>query len=86
MDNHKKMYLKLYRHRREEQFIAETKHKAELLKNMEFIEKIKDKNRKVSFKEKDKETSKDKKIKDEDRSQYSKSIALPPVKNPKEKK
>ena len=86
MDNHKKMYLKLYRYRREEQFIAENKHKAELLKNMEFIEKIKDKNRKVSFKEKDKETSKDKKIKDEDRSQYSKSIALPPVKNPKEKK
>ena len=82
MENHKKMYLKLYREKREQQLIEENRKREELIKNMEFFEVIK-KEKQPKGKEKE---SKSKEKRDEEKSQYSKSIALPPVKNPKEKK
>ena len=82
MENHKKMFLKLYREKREQQLIEENRKREELIKNMEFFEVIK-KEKQPKGKEKE---SKSKEKRDEEKSQYSKSIALPPVKNPKEKK
>ena len=84
MENHKNMYLKIYRERREQQKMEENRKKEELIKNLELLElakkeklnKGKDKEKEVKFRDK----------KDEEKSQFSKSIALPPVKNPKEKK
>ena len=84
MENHKNMYLKIYREKREQQIMEENRKKEELLKNLELLElakkeklnKGKEKEKEVKFREK----------KDEEKSQFSKSIALPPVKNPKEKK
>ena len=84
MENHKNMYLKIYREKREQQKMEENRKKEELIKNLELLElakkeklnKGKDKEKEVKFRDK----------KDEEKSQFSKSIALPPVKNPKEKK
>ena len=84
MENHKNMYLKIYREKREQQIMEENRKKEELLKNLELLElakkeklnKGKEREKEVKFREK----------KDEEKSQFSKSIALPPVKNPKEKK
>ena len=84
MDNHKNMYLKLYREKREQQIIEENIKKEELIKNLELLETVK-KEKQIKWKDKEKEIKpKEKNI--EEKSQFSKSIALPPVKNPKEKK
>ena len=84
MDNHKNMYLKLYREKREQQIIEENIKKEELIKNLELLESVK-KEKQIKWKDKEKEIKpKEKNI--EEKSQFSKSIALPPVKNPKEKK
>ena len=82
MDEHKKMFLKLYREKREEQIKEENLQKENLIKNLELY-KIAKKEKRVKIKETDMKI-RDKR--DEEKSQYSKSIALPPVKNPKEKK
>ena len=82
MDNHEKMFLKLYRERREQQIKEENIQKEKLIKDLELMELAK-KEKNVSIKEKD---IKIRDKKDEEKSQFSKSIALPPVKNPKEKK
>ena len=82
MDNHQKIFLKIYREKREQQIKEENIQKENLIKNLELIElakrekKVKIKEKEVKFKDK----------KDEEKNQFSKSIALPPVKNPKEKK
>ncbi len=84
MENHKNMYLKIYRERREQQKMEENRKKEELIKNLELLELAK-KEKLNKGKEREKEVKfRDKK--DEEKSQFSKSIALPPVKNPKEKK
>ena len=84
MENHKNMYLKIYRERRERQKMEENRKKEELIKNLELLELAK-KEKLNKGKEREKEVKfRDKK--DEEKSQFSKSIALPPVKNPKEKK
>ena len=82
MDEHKKMFLKLYREKREKQIIEENLQKENLIKNLELY-KIAKKEKHVKIKEPD---IKIRDKRDEEKSQYSKSIALPPVKNPKEKK
>ena len=82
MDEHKKMFLKLYREKREKQIKEENLQKENLIKNLELY-KIAKKEKRVKIKETDMKI-RDKR--DEEKSQYSKSIALPPVKNPKEKK
>ena len=82
MDEHKKMFLKLYREKREKQIKEENLQKENLIKNLELY-KIAKKEKRVKIKEPDMKI-RDKR--DEEKSQYSKSIALPPVKNPKEKK
>ena len=82
MDSHQKMYLKLYREKREQQIMEENLQKENLIKNLELFDMSK-KEKHVKINEKD---IKFKEKKDEEKSQYSKSIALPPVKNPKEKK
>ena len=84
MEEHKNMYLKIYREKREQQIMEENRKKEELMKNMELLElarkekfnRGKEREKEVKFREK----------KEEEKSQFSKSIALPPVKNPKEKK
>ena len=84
MEDHKNMYLKIYREKREQQKMEGDRKKEELIKNLELLElskkeklnKGKEREKEVKFREK----------KDEEKSQFSKSIALPPVKNPKEKK
>ena len=84
MENHKNMYLKIYREKREQQKMEENRKKEELIKNLELLELAK-KEKLNKGKEREKEVKfRDKK--DEEKSQFSKSIALPPVKNPKEKK
>ena len=84
MENHKNIYLKIYRERREQQKMEENRKKEELIKNLELLELAK-KEKLNKGKEREKEVKfRDKK--DEEKSQFSKSIALPPVKNPKEKK
>ena len=82
MDEHKKMFLKLYREKREKQIKEENLQKENLIKNLELY-KIAKKEKRVKIKETDMKI-RDKR--DEEKIQYSKSIALPPVKNPKEKK
>ena len=84
MENHKNMYLKIYREKREQQKMEENRKKEELIKNLELLELAK-KEKLNKGKEREKEVKfRDKK--DEEKSQFSKSIALTPVKNPKEKK
>ena len=82
MDNHQKMFLKYYREKREKQIVEENIQKENLIKTLELLN-IAKKEKHVKINEKD---LKPRDKKDEEKSQYSKSIALPPVKNPKEKK
>ena len=84
MEDHKNMYLKIYREKRKKKKMEENRKKEELIKNLELLELAK-KEKLNKGKEREKEVKfRDKK--DEEKSQFSKSIALPPVKNPKEKK
>jgi len=82
MDNHQKMFLKYYREKREQQIVEENIQKENLIKTLELLN-IAKKEKHVKINEK---YLKPRDKKDEEKSQYSKSIALPPVKNPKEKK
>ena len=84
MEKHKNLYLKLYRQRREQQKIDEINKQKEKIRQRELKEKeIREKQIKEREEKEKRQKSKDK---DEEKNQFSKSIQLPPVRNPKERK